>query len=200
MRCPLLLYCLPPPSLPPSALPGTFPECPHLPPRNNLLQLPATTPNKFYATAAPVTAGGGSQVKSIERLKGVRHPKSREGGRGGRGSRGGCARTPRWGFKVRLSVRPSPQLQQLPPPTSTFLPQTRRLISPLRSEYIQAIGKTKCKSSPLSEPASPTPPPFSLGLSPRCSSPSPCFPFVPRRLKRGKRRRWTSRWKSMKSG
>lgn len=61
------------------ALPGTFPECPHRPP-HNLLQPAATTTNKFYATAAPVTAGGGSQVKSIERLRGVRHPKSREGG------------------------------------------------------------------------------------------------------------------------
>lgn len=72
-------------SLPPSALPGTFPEWPHRPP-HNLLQPPATTTNKFYATAAPVTAGGGSQVKSIERLRGVRHPKSQEGGREWRGT------------------------------------------------------------------------------------------------------------------
>lgn len=122
---------------PPPALPGTFPEWPHRPP-HNLLQPPATTTNKFYATAAPVTAGGGSQVKSIERLRGVRHPKSQEGGRE---SRGTC-KDATLGFQGFSLFFPSCN-NCPPPPSSLLLTQTRCLIS-LRAEYIQAIRKTKC--------------------------------------------------------
>lgn len=137
MWCPLPLSCLPP--SPPLHFLARSQNAPTGPP-HNLLQPPATTTNKFYATAAPVTAGGGSQVKSIERLRGVRHPKSQEGGREGvegdvQGRHAGVSRFFSFFFP---SCNNCP-----PPPSSPLLTQTRCLIS-LRAEYIQAIRKTKC--------------------------------------------------------
>lgn len=135
-QCGALSPCpvyLPPPLCTSWHVPRMPPPAPH-----NLLQPAATTTNKFYATAAPVTAGGGSQVKSIERLRGVRHPKSQEGG----GVVEGDVQGHHAGVSRFFSFFPS--CNNCPPPSSSLLLMQTRCLFSLRAEYIQAIRKTKC--------------------------------------------------------